>query len=181
PLKIHIDERYEILDCEIIYQKNLSNGFSIILSEDKKSVLLNFDYFDYLEGLIIQICHTGNSSSDFSLHGQVKSCNQINKKTLIRNPFPIPKFIISYLQKSEPKFTRQVAGWMMFMSGIGVLFYSVFLYFNDEWQLLNNMQSYNNLMSLLIGVICSLLYFTIGYRIIKRQIPKGFDIFNEEF
>ena len=62
---------------EIIYQKNPSNDFNISISNDNKYVDITFDYFDFEEGIVLQVFHTGNKSDDITLVGQIKSVKNI--------------------------------------------------------------------------------------------------------
>lgn len=78
PLKICIDKEYDILDAEILFQRNSANDFNLLISNDKKSVLIKFDFFDFEEGVIIQLAHTGNSSDDIKLLGTIKSVKKIS-------------------------------------------------------------------------------------------------------
>ena len=177
PLRIQIDEKYEILDCEIIYQKNSSNGFSIALSEDRKSIAIDFDYFDYLEGIIVQIYHTGNSNSDLNILGQIKACKIINRQTS-ESLIPIPKFIISHIRKGP---TKGFVGWMMLIVGIMILVYYVCAYFYGAELIAQKTYEHKNELMLFLGIFASSLYIVTGWRIVKRRVPKGFDIFDDEF
>ncbi len=44
-----------------------------------------------------------------------------------------------------------------------------------------SVQETHSLNSRILVTLIGLPYIWFGYRIIKRNIPKGFDVFNEEF
>lgn len=62
PIRLIIEENYLFLEANIIYQKNPSNNFNISLSDNNKYIDITFDYFDYEEGIVLQVFHTGNTS-----------------------------------------------------------------------------------------------------------------------
>ncbi|WP_338867964.1 hypothetical protein WBJ53_16250 [Spirosoma sp. SC4-14] len=88
PIKICIDEEYDILDAEILFQKNPANDFSVKIDSNRKAILINFDFFDFEEGIVIQLAHTGNSSDDVRLTGTIKSVKKILRKSLLNSIFP---------------------------------------------------------------------------------------------
>jgi hypothetical protein len=79
-IKIKIKDEFEFLDSEILFQKNSANDFRIQLSEDNKSISIFFDYFDFEEGLVMQIFHTGNTSDDIFIDGKIKSVKKISRR-----------------------------------------------------------------------------------------------------
>lgn len=85
PIRLIIDKDCIFLDAEIIYQKNPSNDFNISISNDNKYVDITFDYFDFEEGIVLQVFHTGNKSDDITLVGQIKSYYIFNEKTLFHH------------------------------------------------------------------------------------------------
>ncbi len=60
----------DILEAEIVYIYNKINNFK--LSYEKGKIKINFDYFDYKEGVVLRIVHTGISSDDLNLIGTLK-------------------------------------------------------------------------------------------------------------
>lgn len=88
PLKVIIDDKYEILEAEILVSNNNSNDFKISIEENKKAILIKFDYFDYEEGLVLQLAHTGNSNEDIVVTGNIKSVKKIIRKDYTNVIFP---------------------------------------------------------------------------------------------
>jgi hypothetical protein len=78
-IRIEILNGYEILNVEEKYVKKEANNFSFTLSNDKKIININFDYFHFNEGIIISFYHTGKSSEDFSILGTIKGVDGIKK------------------------------------------------------------------------------------------------------
>lgn len=174
PLRLAISNDYKFLDAEIIYQKNTSNDFEISISDDQKNIYITFDYFDFEEGIVLQVFHTGHKSSDISLMGQIKSVKQIHRG--YNSPFIFPIFLVA-LQKTKISHdgVRLLVFWCSIIIGVLLILMSIYQYMN-----LGLDKSYSEVDVVLI-VILGLLYLHIGYQNIRRNIPNGFDIFNEEF
>ena len=83
-LRITIDEQYEILSCDVLTQTMKANDFVAQIADDKKSILISFDYINYEDGAVFKIRHTGSSSSNLRVEGQIKSVKAIRRK---RNPY----------------------------------------------------------------------------------------------
>jgi len=77
-LRIEINSNYDILDCELTYQKNIANGF-IIKKIDNKVISITFDYFDFNEGVIIDIYHTAPNGPYLKLKGSIKGTKIFQK------------------------------------------------------------------------------------------------------
>lgn len=76
PIRIVVGEEYEILNANIIFIKNEANNFSITVTPDKKSVLIDFDYIFTTEGVSLEIYHTGVSGKDIKFKGSLKDVPQ---------------------------------------------------------------------------------------------------------
>jgi len=179
PIKICIDNRYEILNAEIVFHKNIANDFKIIPATDRKSVLLKFDFFDYEEGFVIQLAHTGSSSADLEIKGTIKSVKRIIRKGLLNSLIP---FLFSGLIKlaPTPKIKRRawlnIVGWTsVFMGFASILLFIFTDFFNKTPE---NPPFF--LMTIFISIV-AFMYISMGIRMLQRRIPKGFDIFDEEF
>ena len=180
-LRVTIKSEFEILDSSVLFHKNLSNDFQLIPSIDKKSVIIKFDFFDFEEGIVLQIFHTGNSSDDISVEGKVKSAKKIIRKEFTDSLLPSFSWWKSK-DKSQisRKNMRKIIGWTM----IFLAFFSLFLtikssFINDQEPVKTSENISINLKFFML--VPSFLYGVIGYRMIRKNIPKGFDIFIEEF
>ena len=162
----------------ILYQKNSANDFKIDVSEDNKSINISFDYFDFEEGIVLQIFHTGNSSKDISLTGTIKSVKSIKRKDVLNAL--LPSILVKVLRRDNNRPKRKIMnrtlGWGTIAAGIFILFALPLISQNPQ-PVIENSSSYKTLLTSLLGIP----YIWFGYRILKRHIPKGFDIFNEEF
>lgn len=173
PLRIKIDDEYEILDCEIIYIQNTSNGFSVKLYEDRKNISIDFDYLDYNEGFIIQIYHTGNSSSNFSFLGQIKSCGVIGRYDPIRYLISLPKIFMS-----KRKISFRILGWGIFIIGIISLLMGVFYTLSNE-AYMQEIFEVDRKISGMALIAISILYIYNGYVVIKKHVPKWLNIYED--
>lgn len=72
PIRIVVDNDFEILDAIVSKVKNEANNFSILISPDKKSVIIDFDYFYTNEGILLEVYHTGTSGNNIKLKGSLK-------------------------------------------------------------------------------------------------------------
>lgn len=78
-IRIELRDKYEILDHELAYMTKQANNFRTVLSQDSKTILIEFDYFHYQEGMVISFYHTGLSSGDMQIKGTFKGVNEISK------------------------------------------------------------------------------------------------------
>lgn len=179
PIKIMINPSFEILEAEILYSKNAANDFKLALSEDKKFVEICFDFFDYEEGIVIQLFHTASSSDDIYVTGKVKSVKTILRKKYSRTLLPLNVLRILFVLSRYPISTKLVlktTGWAM--SLIGILMILALFILPDE--LLFQVNQTDSLwLSKILLVFIGLFYTYGGFQFLKRTIPKGFDIFNE--
>jgi hypothetical protein len=77
-LRVEVADNIEILDIEILGTSNPSSQCRIALSEKKKGVI-HFDYLDRGQWIVIQVIHTGISSKDIMIAGDVKGAPAIQK------------------------------------------------------------------------------------------------------
>ena len=89
PLRIGASQEVKILDAKIILENNPSSRMHISLEADGSSAYVFFDYLDKGHGGIIQVIHTGLSSSDLSLIGDIKGARLEKVK---------PKNVFLYVQ-----------------------------------------------------------------------------------
>ena len=177
-LRVVIEKEFNILDCEVLYQKNPANDFNVKVSEDNKRIDISFDYFDFEEGIVLQIFHTGNANSDIKMTGSFKSVNQIKRKEFSNSILPkfFTKAFVPNNNKSNRSINRSIIGWTMLIIGIIYIVISPFYIHRTEAFALPS-EIYNKILVCSIGIP----YIWYGYRTLKRSIPKGFDIFNDEF
>lgn len=176
PLVIKLDKKYQILDAKILFQKDITNNFSLTIDNDEKSIIINHEYFAFEQGIIIELVHTGKSSHDIAIEGKLKTSTKIVRK----------KYPVSILPWHSPKKYKKVKknkktpliniGYFLFAAGFVMPFYF-------SWSILSkaNASYLYIIIVITFGCLCGFLYMFVGYRLVKRNIPKGFDVFNEEF
>lgn len=67
----------QILDSTVLQRSNTAIKFSATVSPDKKSAELSFLYLDQGDGAVIQVIHTGTSSSDLQIEGRIMETKRI--------------------------------------------------------------------------------------------------------
>jgi len=72
----------------LIESNNLSSEFLIDLDDKSNQVKMDFDYLDQKQGVVIQVIHTGNSSNDLDLFGDIKGVKSIKRL------FALPAWLI---------------------------------------------------------------------------------------
>lgn len=173
PIKIQIKPDFEILEAKILYSKNESNDFRITLSKDRKFISINFDYFDFEEGIVLQLFHTGSQSSDITVTGTIKSVKEIKRKE--DSLMILPSFIYKVaIHPISQKIFMQIVGWGIILMGSFMTFYSLLKFSNKEI-----IVTTSEINSSIIYLFPGIIYIWVGYRFVRRTIPKGFDIFNE--
>lgn len=184
-LRIAIDPTYEILGADIQYEKNPSNDFRIELSDDRRSLKIDFDYFDYGEGAVIQLYHTGLNSADVNVVGQIKACREIRRiKPYATSPMPMPDFKhvetikVNNREISISNYKAMVVyGWIIMFIAIMTSFFRL----REVWYTPVEPVAEDPFIESLWVIFFGFIYDIVGYQIVRRRIPKGFDIFNEEF
>lgn len=178
-IKVNISDEFQILDAEIIYQKKPSNDFRIKVNEDFKTINIEFDYFDFEEGIVLQVYHTGNDSSDLHISGTVKSVKNIIKKNPNINILPIldPLKIFTNNKLVSKRLTMKIFGWMLIIASFLILITFNILETGNKEVVIKKTNSFDKI----IGFIIWIPYLYLGIKILKRRIPKGFDVFDDEF
>ncbi len=177
PIKIMINSNFEILEAEILYSKNAANDFTLALSEDKKFVEICFDFFDYEEGIVIQLFHTASSSNDIFITGKVKSVKTILRKKYSRTLLPLNILRILFVLSRypiSPKLVLKATGWTISLLGM-LMTFALFILPDELFQA---NQTDSLWLSKILFALVGLFYTYIGFQFLKRTIPKGFDIFN---
>ena len=173
PIRIIIDNNFDILDAEIIYQKNSANNFQIKISDDKKSIDISFDYFDFEEGVVIKLLHTANLSHYIKILGKGKTIKEIIKKG--KN--------ITQKSINQNKRLARIDKWLLNHNAVNIsIYFAIFVmiclpiiyidFLFDSFGL-------DVLMLLIINLVAILISVFYLIRNAKKKIPKGFNVFNE--
>jgi hypothetical protein len=119
-----------ILDAKLVATNNSSSRPSVDVLPDRKSALLSFDYLDKDQGAVIQVIHTGITSDDLLLDGDIKGAKCLRKRNIrvFRYlPLPTPKELD---RRISPSLKRKIRAAMYFAMGLillvmGVTSYSI--------------------------------------------------------
>lgn len=79
PLRIHAGKEVLILDAKITKASNSSCQLVVNVSADGQHALIAFEYLDREQGGIIQIVHTGLTSSDLLVVGDIKGAKLLHR------------------------------------------------------------------------------------------------------
>lgn len=171
--RVEIDENDKILDFELIFERKKANGFKLTKHNDN-TLFIEFDYFDYNEGIIIQIYHTATDGSSLNLKGSFKGTEQINR---VQSKGLFPKFfyMIFDLKFLTPKMTKNITGAFTIILPI-ILFYSIFI---EQHQ--TQPQNLSVINKIILICMVTIPYWWLGYRMLKRRVPRAFYLFENVF
>ena len=167
PLLIITKDDSEVLDCSVLSTTSEANRMRAKRCEDRKSIKITFDFLDQGEGGVVQILHTGQSSSDLVLEGTVKGAG--HPRRLNTN---IPAgFLLRFSDHISVRARRRILVSMLFITPI-LLPVAQFLPETES----SNSDSLRIIMSTLL----SGLYWFTAILVLKRRVPRGFELFEEE-
>ena len=163
PFRIELHEEGEILDYELLYQKE-ANDISPLLS-DNKIINIPFNYFSHNEGFVIKIYHTGKNGKQIRMCGSLKEDAKIkrvivNGYRIIRLPFGI--------KISNNVYYR--------ISGLALFFYAIigiFLYRNKPLMGIDYFLAFIIVTNMILGVLLFIKSFKVTIPKIMRD--KLFD------
>jgi hypothetical protein len=184
PPTVHVKEGYKILEPIKLYAINPSNQFSTITSEDRSYFTLQFDYVDKGEGVVIQFFHTGLSSEDVEISGRIKGAGELIYKfapNLERHSILLPS---SLLSSRHPSLSVKKRRYNILLAMFIIPVVSVVLFVLLLWTVANVVITEEPFLSATFMpaiVIYLIVYWGLGFYLLKRRIPKGFDAFEEEF
>jgi hypothetical protein len=78
-VRIVAKDNVTILDAMVLNENNPSSQFKINFDKEKNHVLLNFSYLSKNQGAAIQVMHTGLSSHDIEIEGDIKDVAVIKR------------------------------------------------------------------------------------------------------
>jgi hypothetical protein len=85
PLRVDDESDGMILGAEVSQVTNPANRFGCVVSQDKRKVSVNFDYFGHNEGVVLNVYHTG-ASEKLLVRGFVKGYQQIEHREAEPDP-----------------------------------------------------------------------------------------------
>lgn len=171
-----------------MFQNNNANDFKIYVDKSKKYINITFDYFDFEEGVVLQLAHTGNSSNDINLVGTFKGVKKIYRKELFDSLLPFSNAFSKLFSKSlntrvKIRLPIYAMARIIGFAGAVMFIYPLIKYYvlpqtQKSVPILNNQKT---IIDEIPFIIIGLFYLWAGMRIGKRKVPKDLDIFNEEF
>ncbi len=169
PLRIEAVGSCDIVDASIIKEIDSVNKFRVEIV-NKKEVKILFDFLDKGQGGAIQIMHTGKESSDIKVDGFVKGAGKprpsyTRSKVLnvIDKIFPPVKQ--AQPTKPPPAKTRRDAAIFLLIAAVVTIIPSL---------------SQKAVEAKVFGVVFFLIYLYFSYLMLKRRVPKGLEIVEEE-
>lgn len=79
PIKLVVSKGNNILDIKPIVANNPSSMFNVAIDPSSQSASISFDYLDQGQGAVFQIVHTGTTSKDIDIVGDIKGA-KIHKR-----------------------------------------------------------------------------------------------------
>lgn len=151
PIKILIDDKFEIFEAEILETKE-ANNFELI-DLDNKSKIISFDFLAHNEGAILKVIHSGKSSEDISIVGTIIGSNrpkEFNSKFFIKFPLMNRKFfIVGYF--------------------IIILLFSYIITIENDF-----------IIKIFFSIYLFILIISIIYLIKTKELPRQFTLFDEK-
>ncbi|HEV2805147.1 MAG TPA: hypothetical protein VGW57_09480 [Chthoniobacterales bacterium] len=180
PLRIEADT-VSLLEARVLSRSSDSNSFSCSVPEEKKRSLLTFDYLDRDQGAVIQVVHTGTSSSDLRVLGDIKGAPKLTSRTIDVFRLVLLPTSETFDRKLQPSTRRKVNAVVLFLVGIIALCWAGFL-FNSMIVLHSNGILFL-LFSLLMAGTAMLggRAFLMGFRFWRRGSPRGLELFEQDF
>lgn len=91
-------EDSEILDCFLSYSEK-ENDVTLQIAEDRKSIILDFDYLAKKQGFVLKTLHTGLGSTALNVDGAMKNEGKIIKSEPLH--VKINRFVSKYLSLNK--------------------------------------------------------------------------------
>ncbi|CAH1211039.1 hypothetical protein NTGBS_880031 [Candidatus Nitrotoga sp. BS] len=113
PIAIKIPNEHTIYSVEIDHITSHINQFSVQLSEDRKTVAIEFDYFQKNEGAIFKIFHSAPGSNSLKITGSIKGAGKIKDADTLDDDYYAMVFLEKFLNPVLPSKSREKRKAMM--------------------------------------------------------------------
>jgi hypothetical protein len=161
-----------IIDASVIQVNNPSSDFNISLDKTNSIVNINFDYLDKNHGAVIEVIHTGLSSDDLEIVGDIKGVQKISQ---------VPP---SQLLSTEPFTPSQKRFWGIAIA-ISLASWCIFLFARDYMYLLGESDNFFALLIIVViivsvifslfAVLLGLIAIAISLFTVGNRIPMGLE------
>lgn len=91
----------EILDVSLLQANNDSNNSGLLWHESGEFLYIDFDYLDKNQGAVIQVIHTGLSSDDLQVIGDIKGTRELTK-------IPSSRFQLQHFWREHLSFSKRL-------------------------------------------------------------------------
>ncbi|MDR0909811.1 MAG: hypothetical protein LBM77_08610 [Spirochaetaceae bacterium] len=81
-ISITIAGENKILSANIEFMSNNANDIHALVSEDKNTVTVDFEYLDKNDGFIIQIVHTSGYITESNIYGIIKDMGEVKSNSV---------------------------------------------------------------------------------------------------
>ena len=182
-LTIKAGDGVKIFAAEVIKTVNNANNFKIYEVDNLSKVSFDFEYLDKDEGAVMQIIHSGKDSDDLVISGTIKGFGKLKSNKIplyflwLVNLFyfidDVFYKVIRYLFEDKSISLEDIK--KMYKKK----FIAVFLFIMPIFFALGIMVPSKPLplnMRIISLIIIFILYYPMGFYLIKRKIPKKLDI-----
>lgn len=156
----------EILDCFLSYSEK-ENDVTLQIAEDRKSIILDFDYLAKRQGFVLKTLHTGLGSTALKVDGAMKNEGKIIKSEPLN--VKIKRFVSKHLSLNKQD---TFFGYFFCVIGLVCIFFSLFRYGTS---IEAHIVSWNEILGDAILGLVSLIFgcFTLRNRM-PSKISKAF-------
>lgn len=164
PIKISIDPEYVILDAFIEKRTDEDNNFTLTLSPDGKSILIEFEFMEKNDGISLKLTHTAPDSKKFSVTGKVISGSKI---VYMPSPSYSDLFPLQGGEKRlNPSLVHYLLKILMLLGGLLLLFVQMALIEGNAF--------FSYIVRFILFLL-GLFYIYGALFIVRRRIPRKLD------
>ena len=161
PFRVELcQEDSEILDCFLSYSEK-ENDVTLQIAEDRKSIILDFDYLAKKQGFVLKTLHTGQGSKALNVDGAMKNEGKITKSEPLH--VKINKFVSKHLSLSKQD---TFFGYLFCVLGLLCIFWSIIRYGTS---IDAHIVGWNET---LVDVILGLILFIFGCLNLRDRMPS---------
>ncbi|MBR1449262.1 MAG: hypothetical protein IJ588_11030 [Prevotella sp.] len=107
PLHISMSDDAEILEAQLLFSEK-QNDITWQLSDDKKSIVIDFEYLAKKEGFVMKVFHTGTKSNSLTA-----GCSLTSGKNLTKSEWGLFKLARRIGHRVPYHRFRKIYGWMI--------------------------------------------------------------------
>lgn len=187
PLRIIGTEQVELLEVRPLSSSSTSNCLKCELTEDKKSAPIEFEYLDQGQGAVIQVVHTGTTSKNINIIGDIKGVKKLRKKNVdivkylsIPTPLWFDKKLTSATRRKLQALYYLIISVFFLLSVVLIIYVSTNSF---TWSIfeLSNFESIFLAFNIFICTLYSSWFLYKAFKILQTGVPKGLEGFEEDF